>query len=467
MGTVDLVIKNAKIYCRGHLIEGGVAVDEGKIVVIGKTPHLPKADRIVDAEGGTLIPGAIDGHVHIREPWEREDRELILSASDVPTDTQAAAMGGVTTVINQPNVHPHVVDVDSLKHEIETWKRRSYVDYGFHGGFKPTTNHKEIQELWNEGVLGLKTFLASSDPSWPPIGDGNLLHILHKTAELDALPIIHAENNSILDRNMKMLKNLGRKDYASHLEWRPPIAEVEAVRRAVFLFSKTGSRGLIAHVTLAESVIEVLNARSKGNSIYLETCPQYLFLSGEDLKIRGPWLKCAPSVRSREETVKLWTLLNNGCIDVLASDHAPHPRELKEEGLKDIWKAPNGVPGVETSLPLMLTAVMDGKLSLNRLVEIFCENPARLYGIYPRKGTISVGSDADLVLVEFGRHERISSDKLRMKCGWSPYEGFELKAVPVLTMVRGEVVMEDREIVGVEGHGIHIKRGSSRNSLES
>ncbi|MEM2876447.1 MAG: amidohydrolase family protein, partial [Candidatus Bathyarchaeia archaeon] len=346
----------------------------------------------------------------------------------------------------------------SLKLEAKTWENRSYVDYGFHGGLRPMTSDEEIERLWSDGVFGLKTFLASPDLHWPSVSDGDLLRILRKTAEIDALLVIHAENESMLSVNMKRLKDLGRKDYASHLEWRPPVAEVEAVRRSVFLLSQAGSRGLIAHASVAESIIEVRDAKNRGNRIYVETCPQYLFLSDEDLKARGPWLKCAPPLRSREESSELWRLLNSGWIDVLASDHAPHPRELKEEGLSDMWKAPNGLPGIETSLPLMLTAVKNGNLSLSILVKTFSENPAKLYGIYPRKGTIAVGSDADLVLVDFDKSERISSDRLEMKCGWSPYEGFELKGLPVMTVVRGEVVMEDREVVGVEGHGIHIRR---------
>ena len=458
MGTVDLLIKNAKVYYGGHFIEGGVAVDGGVVVCVGKDPCLPEADRVIDAGGKLLIPGAIDGHVHVREPWERSDRKLVLSASDVSTDTQAAAVGGVTTVINQPNVHPAVVDSKSLKRAVKVWEGRSYVDYGFHGGIKPKTDLESVERLWSEGVMGLKIFLASSDPLWPPLDDGDLLYTLQKTGELDALPIIHAENDSIIARTVERLKALSRRDYASHLEGRPPVAEVEAVRRAAFLLSKTGSKGLIAHVSVAESVFEVLKVREGGGKVYLETCPQYLFLSNEDLKVRGPWLKCAPPLRERGENAKLWNLLNRGFIDVLGSDHAPHPRELKERGFENFWEAPNGFPGVETTLPLMLTAVNEGRLSLKRLVEVFCENPAKLYGLYPKKGVISVGSDGDLVLIDLKQEEVVSSDRLKMKCGWSPYEGFRLKGVPTLTVVRGEVVMEDREIVGTEGHGRHVRR---------
>ena len=458
MGTVDLVVRNAKVYYGGCFIDGGVAVEEGVIVCIGKDTCLPKADRTVDAGGRPLIPGAIDGHVHIREPWDRVDRKLVSSSSDVPTDTQAAAVGGVTTVINQPNVHPSVVDSRSLEREVKAWEGRSYIDYGFHGGVKPEVDLEAVEELWDAGVMGLKIFLASSDPHWPPLDDGGLLYTLRKTSELNALPIIHAENGSIIARKVKELKALGRRDYASHLESRPPIAEVEAVRRVAFLLDKTGSRGLIAHVSVAESVFEASKIREDGGRVYLETCPQYLFLSNEDLKARGPWLKCAPPLRERRENAKLWNLLSRGFIDVLASDHAPHPRELKERGFDDFWEAPNGFPGVETTLPLMLTAVKEGKLSLKRLVEVFCENPARLYGLYPKKGVISVGSDGDLVLVDLKREEVVSSDRLKMKCGWSPYEGFRLKGVPVLTVVRGEIVAEDREVVGAEGHGKRLRR---------
>ena len=460
MKRVDTVIKNAKVFCSGISFEGGVAIDEGIIVALGKEQHLPPADKVIDAEGKVLIPGAIDGHVHIREPWESEDKAIFNSASDIVTDTQAAAIGGVTMIINQPNLRPPIVNLEALHLETEVWKGKSYVDYGFHGGFMPKTTIKEIQELWREGVLALKTFMTTSGPYWPPISDGELLYALSGMAQIDALPIIHAENHSILEKNRKLLQKEGRRDYASHVEWRTPLAEIEAVKRVVFLLKESGSRGLIAHVSLPEAALEILKAKREGYKVYAETGPQYLFLTDEDLKKKGPWCKFAPPVRSRDEVAKLWELVRCGYMDVLGSDHAPYTKEQKEAGIEDIWKAPNGVPGVETSLPLMLSAVKDRKLSLECLIKMFCENPAKIYRVYPRKGTIAVGSDADLVIVDFNLKMKVTPESLTMKCGWSPYEGFELKALPVLTMVRGEIVMKDREIVGKAGYGKRIKRVS-------
>ena len=236
------------------------------------------------------------------------------------------------------------------------------------------------------------------------------------------------------------------------------MAEIEAIQRAIFLLEESKARGSIVHISTCEGLKLIQQAKNRGIKIFTESCPQYFYLSVDDLKEKGPWVKFAPPVREKENMMGMWRLLNEGLIDTFGSDHCPYEPSEKEAGLNNRWNAPNGIPGVETILPLMLTGVNEGRVTLSRIIEVLCEKPARLYGLYPKKGVIQIGSDADFTVIDLKKEVIIKADKLKTRCGWTPYEGLEVKGMPSHTIVRGEVVMEDSEVFGKTGYGEFLPR---------
>jgi len=252
------------------------------------------------------------------------------------------------------------------------------------------------------------------------------------------------------------LKDVGRKDYPAYLEERPRI--VEAGRRVIQYLEETGCRGLIVHTSIPDTVYRAAEARTRGVKVSIETCPQYLYLTHEDVREKGPWVKFAPPARSKDTVMKIRALLNRGWIDTVATDHAPFSKEEKEIGYDDILDAPNGIPGLEPFLPLLLNGVNEEWLTLERLAEVTSENPARVFGLYPKKGAIRVGSDADLVIVDLDKETTIRNEDQITQCGWTPYDGYEVKGAPTMSVLRGRVVMEDGEVVGEKGYGEYVRR---------
>lgn len=457
--NVDLVIKNAKICSSKGWYNGGVAVSEGKIVAIGKSPTLPIAEETIDAKGKILIPGVIDEHCHIDEPWEAPDRELAKKRENVERGTMAAAAGGVTTIMLMPDTFPLVTSEEAFLSKKRIYEKRAYVNFTLHAGFTPNMDYKEvIPKLWSLGATGLKTFTCFSIPEWPAIHDGELYAALKVISNINALALVHAENDYILAYNKKILEAEGRKDYKAHLDWRPPIAEIEADKRITFLLKETGARGMIVHTSVPEGIITVEEAKRQGCPIYVESCPHYFYLTEEDVLKRGPWCKCAPPLRKKAYVTKLWELLAKGYIDTIGSDHCGYSKDDKLPGEVNIWHAPNGLPSIETMVPLMLNGVTKGRISLETLVSVLCESPAKIFGLYPKKGSIQIGSDADLVLLDLKKEVKISNERVLSNCGWTPFDGMKVKGYPVMTVVSGKVTMRDGEIVVSKGSGRFVPR---------
>ena len=462
MPSVDLVIKNAKIWMPGGIVQGGLAVREGKIVAICHDYALPDADQKIDAQGNLIIPGLVDEHVHLGDPYEGPGHENAIQREDFAAGTMAAASGGVTTIIEMPDTVPLVTTLESARTKLEVCKPKAYVDFGMHGGFIAGTDYtREIRQLFEFGLTGLKTFTCYSIPEWPPCYDGDLYEALKVIHDVGAIALLHAENDFILSTSRKKLQSNGRTDIRSHLEWRPPIAEIEADRRMVFFLEQTGAKGLLVHTSVPEGVLEVRGAKERGHHVYVETCPHYLFLTEDDVTRLGPWAKVAPPPRDKAVVAHMWELLNSGYIDTLGSDHGPYTKEEKLAGVRNIWNAGNGSSTIEGTLPLMLDAVNKGLTTLDRFIQVACENPARLFGLYPRKGTLQVGSDADFVIVDMKSTYKISNDKTKSKCGWILYDGMVTQGMAKMTSIRGAIVMEDSEIVGRQGHGQFVTRERS------
>lgn len=441
--TVDIVIKNGLLVLPSGITEGSVVVDGGRIVGVVRSGE-PSADRVVDAAGKVVLPGMVDMHVHLRDPGfpERENFE---------SGTRAAAAGGVTTVVDMPNTVPAVVTVEAFKQKKEIVERKSLVDFAFIGGAGEVPT-EDIIAVSEAGATAFKSFLIARFKELAA-NDYTLLRHMNTLSELDKPLLVHAENSNLVDMYMEEAKASGRTDPVAHCDFRPAIAEVEATMRCVTLAAETDVHLHICHMTAAGAVDVVEWAQTMGQAVTGETSTNYLLFTRETMKERGPYAKVDPPLRGKDDQLRLWEALNDGTIDVLASDHAPYTKEEKERGWENIFDAPSGGVVIETTLPLMLDAVNRDMISLERLVEVFSTNPAMMNGLYPKKGDIVLGADADLVVADMGKPFQIRGEDLQTIQKITPYEGMEGKGAPVMTMVRGEIVYEDGQVVGKPGYG--------------
>lgn len=445
--SVDVVVKNAKLVSPRGIIEAGVAIKDGIIVSVARDIHLPDAIETIDANGNYVLPGLLDGHAHTFLPPETPE-----------TGMKAAAKGGITTMLEMPGTQFGCFNLDQYKLKTETMKKNAYVDFCIHAGCASGFPKGTLTEMWNMGATGAKFFISSAGPKWPQTFDGEVIQAFKELSKCGGLALIHAENDAIVKDNQKRLRGKGRKDFASHLECRPRVAEVEAGKRMIDYLKMTGCRGMIVHTGVPETVWYSAEARTQGAETYVETCTQYLYLTEDDVKEKGPWYKFAPPPRTKADKAEIRRLLQEGWIDTIATDHAPYSKERKEAGLEDMFEAPNGMPGLETYLPLLLNGVNEGWLSLPRLAAISAEVPAKIYGIHPKKGEIMPGADGDLVIVDMDKKVTLSNDSQITACGWTPYNGIEVQGYPVMTLIRGNVVMKDDMVLTEPGFGEFVPR---------
>jgi dihydroorotase (multifunctional complex type) len=444
----DLAVVNGFLVDSKTIRPGVLYIKEEKIV--GITHSLEDQPReLIDAKGAYVLPGAIDGHVHMMDPGYTDREDFIKG-------TSAAARGGVTTVIDHHRTKPQVFGRKELIDKKEYLKTRSVVDFGLLGGLS-LTNLGNLKGLWEEGALGFKGFTCELHEA-EALGIGNLMEILSEIRKFDGIALFHCEDDSLLKKAEERLQREGRKDPLIVSEWRSPESEEVAVRNLIYAARKTGARVAVAHTSLPLLVHAQAAARAQGISVYTETCPQYLCLTEEDLRSKGPFAKFTPPPRKKDEVEKMEQCLAQGLIDMVNSDHCPFPRSEKEAGLKDIWRAPFGIPGVETAIAILLDGVAAGKWTLSRVAEVRSEKPAMIYGLVEQKGFLRVGNDADLIFVDMKRKRRLEDSQIVSKCGWTPYHGKETTGDVVLTMVRGKVVMRDGKVIGEPGWGRFVTR---------
>jgi allantoinase len=443
--TVDLVVKGGTVVTSEGSYSGGVAVDEGKIVATGSSSVMPAADRTIDATGLFVLPGIIDGHVHFREPgFEYKE--------DLHTGTTAAAAGGVTTILDMPNVNPPTADASSFQMKLGLAKQKAVVDFGIFGVVMPT-NVDKIQELASLGAIGYKIFMGETVGNLPSPDDWELVLAFKEIARTGLRVGVHAENRAITTHLVNQFKAAGRNDPLAHLESRPSISEAEAMTRAITFTRPYGTKLHIFHMSSEEGVQIMQEAKEKGLPVTAETCPHYLLIDGAEIQKLGPRLKMNPPVRSGGHAKALWKGLKTGAVDMIATDHSPH---TKEEKMKpSIWDAIAGWPGVETMVPLILTEVNKGTLTINEAVKYMSLNPAKVWGMHPQKGSMAVGSDGDLTIVDMKASSTINSEKLHSKNRVIPYDGWTVKGLPLYTIVGGRVAME-KGVVHEEGRGKFI-----------
>lgn len=440
----DILIKNTKVFYNNYLQPAEVLIEDGKIKQISREIDVQRLNQTIDAKGALTLPAGIDVHVHFRDPG-------LTEKEDWYTGSCSAAAGGVTTVVDHPNTIPPTIDKKSFRDKLKIANRNSVVDFGLYGGV--TGNIGKLPELWELGATAFGEIFMAESTGALNIDEKCLDEALGVLKQLDALPCIHAEDDKIRLECEAYLKN--DMTPASHSRARPNHCEAFAVEKAIQLIKKNKTRGHFCHISAFESVgllrkeryYDIKNAVSP--KITSEAAPHHLFLSTKDWERLGSYGRMNPPLRDRRSVKMLLNSLNDGTIDMVASDHAPHTEAEKDA---DIKSAPSGVPGVETLMPLMLVAVKRNLIPLGRMIEVTSKNPARVFKMDRfSKGLFEEGYDADLIVVDPGHVREIKGDDLHSKAGWTPYEGMD-GIFPEYTVARGEVVW-DGDLMASRGRG--------------
>lgn len=443
--SVDLVLKNAKIYAFNRIIEAGLAVEDGKIFKIAKEANLPRSSEKIDLNGLLLLPGVIDAHVHLR------DQELSYK-EDFLSGTSAAANGGVTLVMDMPNNKPTTMDSAALRERMNLASRKIIVNTAFYSAFPASIG--EIKRIVDEGAKAFKIFLSHKVGGLDPDDDAAVAEAFREASKFNVPVAVHAEDGVLLRENIRRLRLNGRDDLDAYLEAHSQEVEVNGVRRAVDLAAKSGAHIHICHLSTSEGLKIILNAKRSGLPVSCEVTPSHLFLSARHMREIGSIALTNPPLRLESDVSHLQSALERGLIDAVASDHAPHA--LKEKESSSVWDISAGIAGLETMLPLLLTHVNKGYLPISTLVKVTAENPAKIFGFKDR-GCIAEDKCADLIAVDLKREWLIDSSEFHSKAKFSPFEGWRVKGKPVKTFVNGLLVMDDGEIVAKPGAGRIIK----------
>ena len=458
MHDFDLIVRNGAVALPGGVASVDLGIRGGKLAAISAHGEL-RGGAVLDATGRLVLPGGIDMHVHFREPgFEHKE--------DFAHGTSAAACGGVTTICDMPNTHPPVISPDRFAAKLAQIAKHAHVDFGLWAGGVCTEHFQALDQL---GAIGLKVFLnrpaRAGDPYATELSmpdDATFVKTLKAAAALDWPVTVHLANPAIDEARRAALLEAGSVDPMDVCcSFRSP-ASVEALSRAALFARLAGARLHIAHISLnALAALDALvEARNRGTRITAEIVPPAL--SFAELATLGA--KGVPFAHAPEELERYWNALAAGVIDVVATDHAPHTRDEKEAGRANPWNAPPGYPGVETSVPLLIDAMLRGKLGVEALIKVISENPARILGL-EAKGAILPGRDADLAFVDPDAEWLIDESRLHSKAGWSPFHGRRLKGRVRLTMLRGEVIARDGELVAAAPTGRQLFR--SRNPEET
>jgi dihydropyrimidinase len=460
----DLVLRNARVATASDTFDCDIGIVAGRIAQLGLS--LEGGAREIDIAGRVVTPGGVDAHCHLDQPMEGPAK----MADGFESGTRSAACGGTTTII------PFAAQAkgQSLRAAVQDYHARAegqaHVDYAFHlivSDPTPQVLAEELPGLIAEGYTSFKVYMTYDDLK---LDDGQMLDVLDVARQHGAMAMIHAENADCIEWLTKRLEAAGRTAPRFHAHARPMLVEREATHRAIALSQLVDVPVLIVHVSGREAIEQIRWARAQGLSVFAETCPQYLFLTAEDLGIddsyHGARCVCSPPPRDRANQQVIWDgVADGGIFTVFSSDHAPFnyddPEGKKPGGQEAPFRhIPNGIPGLETRMPLLYSeGVLGGRMTVNRFVELTATNPAKAYGLHPRKGTIAVGSDADLVVWE-ERDVTIRNTHLHHAVDYTPYEGMALKAWPGLTLSRGEVVWDGKNFTGRAGRGRFLTCGT-------
>jgi dihydropyrimidinase len=456
----DTIITNGRVVTATDTFSADVAINQGKIAAIGVNLPRENSSRVIDAGGKYVLPGGIDVHTHLDMPFGGT-----TSSDDFETGTRAAAFGGTTTLIDFAIQYKG----QTLRTAFDTWMQKAsgkaVCDYAFHCIITelPDAQLEEMNALVREGVTSFKLFMAY--PGVFMLDDGSIFKALRRTAKNGGLVCMHAENGNAIDVIVQQALAEGKKAPKYHALTRPTTAEAEATARAIALAEMAGAPVYIVHLSCNDALEKVREARDRGLPVYAETCPQYLYLSIENFDVpdfEGAKYVFTPPLREKWHQEKLWNGLKRDHLQVVSTDHCPFCfKEQKELGRGDFTKIPNGGPGVEHRMSLIYSGgVASGRFSVNRFVELVSTTPAKLFGLYPRKGTVAVGSDADLVIFNPNRKHTISAITHHMRVDYSMFEGIEVTGMPSTVLSRGRVVVEENKFLGRAGAGEFVKRST-------
>ena len=428
-------ITDAKILLGGKLTEGAISIQDGRIERIGKTSVPKKSGTKIDGKGLIAIPGLIDAHVHLR------DMELAYK-EDFSSGTLAAAAGGFTTVLDMPNTKPPTSSRERLLEKIEKAKPTIHVNVGFYATLAETA--AELREMVHAGAVAFKLYMNDPGPDAWHRDNRRLLSSLKECASLRARVVCHAENGSAVAKIQQECEASRKNSIQDFLRAHASTFEAEAVRAITGLAGRSHSRVHVCHLSTQRALGEISKARRRGTNITCEVTPHHLFLDRKDLNRKGGLAVMVPPLRRPSDTKALWKAMLRRQVEMISSDHAPHT--LEEKTARDVWAVRSGIPGLETTLPLLLTRVHRGDLTWARLVQVLAENPARIFGL-DAKGRLANEMDGDLVLVDPKERFRIDSSSFRSKAHFSPFDGVECIGRPVTTIVSGHVVYDRGEVV--------------------
>ncbi|MET7406492.1 dihydropyrimidinase [Streptomyces parvulus] len=457
------VVRGGLVITASDEIHADVLIEDGRVAALAATGTRAAdaftAERVIDATGKYVIPGGVDAHTHMEMPFGGT-----YAADTFETGTRAAAWGGTTTIVDfaiQSVGH-------SLREGLDAWHAKAEgncaIDYGFHMIVSDVNQEtlKEMDLLVEEGVTSFKQFMAYPGVFYSD--DGQILRAMQRAAGNGGLIMMHAENGIAIDVLVEQALARGETDPRFHGEVRKALLEAEATHRAIRLAQVAGAPLYVVHVSATEAVTELIRARDEGLNVFGETCPQYLFLSTDNLAepdFEGAKYVCSTPLRPREHQAALWRGLRTNDLQVVSTDHCPFCFSgQKELGRGDFSKIPNGLPGVENRMDLLHQAVVDGHIGRRRWIEIACATPARMFGLYPKKGTIAPGADADIVVYDPHAEQVISAGTHHMNVDYSAYEGKCVTGRVETVLSRGEPVVTEREYTGRKGHGVYTPRST-------
>jgi dihydroorotase (multifunctional complex type) len=446
---VDSVLTNAKAYLGGQIADCSIAIEEGKIEKIGRETQMPSADEKVNLHGLLVLPGLIDEHVHLRDEGK-------AYKEDFASGTAAAAAGGFSTVLDMPNNEPVTMSVATLRNRRGIAARRTFVNVGFYSEFPKKIF--DIASIVEEGAVGFKFFMGCQIGGLDLDDDQAMRDAFKEVAQLNVPIAVHAEDKTLLTANEEKLKMAKKTSPAAFLSAHSETVEQKAIRRLLKLSEPSGVRLHFCHVTSEEGLNAVAEAKKSGRKVTCEVTPNHLSLNSGDVARLGQMLIMAPPLRSKTQQEALWKGVETSTIDTIGSDHAPHA--LKEKSAESVWDVKVGVPGLETTLPIMLTHVKKDKLTLAQVVGLLAEKPAEIFGLKDR-GVLESGKNADLTIVDYNAKFKIDASKFKSKAKYSPFDGWEVVGKPVKTYVGGLLVFDEGEIVAKAGSGSVVRRGDA------